>query len=353
MGQKRPPGLRKKGEIWHIDKWVNGRPLRESTGAKSLKDASDYLAKRLEEIRQAEVYGVRPKRTFREAGIKYVKEHAHKRSIEDDVSLLRTLDPHIGTFSIDSLHDGQLQAFVEARRREGRRAKTINEALSLVRRILNLCATSWRDEHGLTWLLQAPKITLLKVTDAKKPYPLTTTEQRRLLQCLPPYLARMALFKVNTGLRQQEVCQLRCSWEQRGCFVLPGSLTKNGESRVVPLNSIARSVVDSCRGDSKEFIFTFRGKPVTKMHNTAWKRAWKEAGLPVNDVYLRGVHNLRHTFGRRLRAAGVQYETRQALLGHRNGDITTHYSPAALQELRDAVERLVTMPEGPMLREVV
>ena len=36
------------------------------------------------------------------------------------------------------------------------------------------------------------------------------------------------------------------------------------------------------------------------------------------------VHDLKHTFGRRLRAAGVPVETRKVLLGHRNGDITTH-----------------------------
>jgi hypothetical protein len=33
-------------------------------------------------------------------------------------------------------------------------------------------------------------------------------------------------------------------------------------------------------------------------------------------------------------------ETRKALLGHANGDITTHYS-AAVEELRQAVQRIV------------
>jgi len=53
------------------------------------------------------------------------------------------------------------------------------------------------------------------------------------------------------------------------------------------------------------------------------------------------VHNLRHTFGRRLRGAGVPLETRKTLLGHANGDITTHYSAAELEELKDAVEKIV------------
>lgn len=47
-----------------------------------------------------------------------------------------------------------------------------------------------------------------------------------------------------------------------------------------------------------------------------------------------------HTSGRRLRAAGVPFETRQVLLGHTNGSITTHYSAVEIGELI-AVARFV------------
>ena len=52
------------------------------------------------------------------------------------------------------------------------------------------------------------------------------------------------------------------------------------------------------------------------------------------------VHDLKHTFGRRLRAAGVGEETRKVLLGHTNGDITTHYSAVEIAELIQAVNRI-------------
>jgi integrase len=52
------------------------------------------------------------------------------------------------------------------------------------------------------------------------------------------------------------------------------------------------------------------------------------------------VHDLKHTFGRRLRAAGVSFEDRQDLLGHRSGRITTHYSQAELTSLIDAAEKV-------------
>lgn len=55
------------------------------------------------------------------------------------------------------------------------------------------------------------------------------------------------------------------------------------------------------------------------------------------------VHDLKHTFGRRLRAAGVSFEDRQQdLLGHRSGRITTHYSAAELSRLIQAAETVTS-----------
>ena len=84
------------------------------------------------------------------------------------------------------------------------------------------------------------------------------------------------------------------------------------------LNRVAKSVVDKARGQHEEYVFTCRGKPGFQMNTTAWQRARRQIGLP----HLR-VHDLKHTFGRRLSAARVPLETCKVLLGHRNGDITT------------------------------
>jgi hypothetical protein len=66
------------------------------------------------------------------------------------------------------------------------------------------------------------------------------------------------------------------------------------------------------------------------------------------------VHDLKHTLGRRLRAAGVSFEDRQDLLGHRSGRITTHYSAAELYRLIEAAERVTeqngSRPELVVLR---
>lgn len=58
------------------------------------------------------------------------------------------------------------------------------------------------------------------------------------------------------------------------------------------------------------------------------------------------VHDLKHTFGRRLRAAGVALETRKVLRGHKNGDITSHYSAPEIDELLEAVNRVCRSKSG-------
>jgi len=342
MGRKRTPGLFKRGEYWQIDKTVFRRRICESTGTSELEEAEKYLARRLEEVRQASVYGVRPKRIFKEAAIKFLMENQHKRSIQDDAGRLKLLVEHIGDLSLETIHMGSMQTFVDARRKSGVKTRTINHGLQVVRRILNLAASEWIDEHGLTWLAHAPKIKLLPEHDLRKPYPLSWDEQTLLFNQLPEHLRQMAIFKVNTGCREQEVCQLRWDWEikipespQLMVFVVPSVLVKNGDDRLVICNQIARSVIESQRGKHITYVFPYKGKPITAMNITAWRNARKRANLTCVRV-----HDLKHTFGRRLRAAGVGIEDRQDLLGHRSGRITTHYSSAELGNLYEAANKV-------------
>lgn len=216
---------------------------------------------------------------------------------------------------------------------------TLMLSLAVVRRILRLCAELWRDEHGLTWLDTAPMLPTVNWSDARAPSPISWTEQGRLFAELPGHLRAMCEFAVHTGCREQEICELRWDWEVKlpGAdsfgFVLPGELCKNGRDRLVVLNATARAVVNRQRGLHPERVFTYAGGPVASIDNSAWRRARRKTGLE----HVRA-HDLRHTFGRRLRAAGVSPETRAELLGHASGSITTHYSAAEVSELLSAVE---------------
>ncbi|MGE3920960.1 MAG: tyrosine-type recombinase/integrase [Gammaproteobacteria bacterium] len=336
MGRKKTPGLQKRGNIWYIDKKIFGKRICETTCTDSLEEAEKYLAHRIQSLHQAKIYGVRPKRIFREAAIKYLSENQHKASIHQDALWLKVLDAFIGDLPLEAVHMENLQKKIAQRQKDGVKHRTINYGLQVTRRILNLAASEWLDEHGLTWLTHAPKIKLLSESDKRKPYPLSWSEQERLLEELPTHLQNMTLFAINTGCRDQEICRLQWSWEVKvseNCsgFIIPGQFVKNRDDRLVVLNDVPKSVIEGMRGTHPEFVFTYRGKGINRMLTSAWKRARKRCSLP----HL-GVHDLKHTFGRRLRAAGVRFEDRQDLLGHQSDRITTHYSVAEIHQLTRA-----------------
>jgi len=222
---KKPTGLTKRNSIWHINKVIKGKRLYESTGTSDLEEAERYLAKRITEVREQLLYGVRISYTFIEAATKYLKEE-DKKSIDRDAVSLKAVMPYIGELLLEQIHLGTLEKFISDRKAAGIKNGTIN-----------------RD--------------------------------------------------------------------------------------------IAMKIIDTQRGNNDEYVFTFKGKPVQRINGHACRKARVRAEIPQCRV-----HDLRHTFGRRLRASKVSFETRQDLLGHKSSRITDHYCTAEIAELHDAVEKL-------------
>lgn len=380
MSNRKMPGLYKQRRSdgsfeWKIDKRVRkyGR-ICESTGTSDYEEAERYLTKRLEDIRQATVYGVRPKRRFREAVTKYLNEHSRRRGISRDDTALANLDPYIGDKLLDEIHDGSFDKYRKERAAAGTSIGTVDRDIGTAARVLEEAARKWRDEKtNLTWLVESPMIEYQRTYNKRLPYPLDWPEQRLLFSELAAHLQTMALFDVNTGLRDEELCALEWAWEQRvpeldtptirrTVFLLPGEVTKTGKPRVLVLNDTAQSIVESQRGLHERYVFSFadsRGarNRLNTLRNSGWiaarlrasSRYKKELGRepPRGFQRVRG-HDLRHTFGRRLRAAGVSLEDRQDLLGHEAGRITTHYSAAEVETLVGAANLITKSRESPV-----
>ena len=351
MAKPQLAGLREKGGIWHIEKRVKGYKngwLRESTGipVSKRRKAEQYLLNRLTEIRveiQRQNEGVY---TFTESAFRYLKEISHKVSAPTIALHLDQIIPFIGELTLENVHDSTLILFIKHEKERGQSPKSINNALGVISAILHRAAERWRNNQGKPWLKYAPpKIARLPLKGKQKlAYTLSWDEQDSFLKELPAHTADAVLFDLNTGLRESELVQLRWEWEFKvngySVFILPEVVTKNEEERIVVCNSIVQSILEKRRGIHATHVFSYKGKPVTELNTAAWGKAWKRAGLPSNGKFLKGIHNIRHTCGRRLRAAGVNQETRKVILGHKNGDITTHYSQVEIQELKDALELL-------------
>jgi len=232
------------------------------------------------------------------------------------------------------VHDATLAPFIASRIAAGASATTINRSLEVVRAILNRAARSYRDADGTPWLTGVPPLITMLPESRRAPYPITWAEQDRLFSRLPAHLQRMALFAVNTGLRDNNVCGLEWPWEVplpelgRSVFVIPAESFKTKCDHVVILNDAAWSIVQAQRGLDPIWVFPFRGHRIDSMNNTGWQCARKAVGLEQMRV-----HDLRHTFACRLRAAGVTAEDRCALLGHAVHSMSGHYASADVGRL--------------------
>lgn len=387
MAQKAISGLqRMPSGIWKIDKIYRGERIQASTGTRDQAEAEQFLIHLLENLRQQKVYGIKRVRTWREASTKFLLEVRDQASIHISATYMAQLDPFIGDMLITHIDDAALAPYIQSKLKpkDGKRPvtnRTVNIALQRVIRVLNLCARKWRDEERRPWLDVVPMISLLdEKTNSRKPYPLSWEEQSILFSELPAHLQIMGMFKVNTGCREQEVCKLQWDWEiavpelGTSVFLIPAGFggrsersgVKNRDERLVILNSVAKSIIEKQRGQHKLFVFPF-GMPdehgvattINRMNDSAWKRARIRATKKWIEKHFRQphegftkirVHDLKHTFGRRLRAAGVTEEDRKALLGHKNGSITSHYSGAELGHLIEAANMVsATDSRGPVL----
>ena len=133
------------------------------------------------------------------------------------------------------------------------------------------------------------------------PYPLDWEEQKVLFSELALHLHTMALFAVNTGLRDQELCRLEWAWEQRvpeldtptikrSVFLLPGTVTKNGRPRLAILNDVAQSIVEGQRGEHNKYVFTyldFRGERTRlgTLRNSGWIAARRRASVRYREEF--------------------------------------------------------------------
>lgn len=353
-------GRSKKGNIYpskngtyEVDAQYRLKRIRGS-GFNSHREAEDYLTAEKQRIKAETTEGSRRLVTLDEAAAKYIEEQAEKNlpSWENDASMLKPLIKSHGSLTIDKINDQELKSFIDARRKLGRKGKTINHTLGSVRAICNRAATDWHFENGMTWLEKAPTITFTSEDDKRPPRPLTWSEQERLLAELPEHLAAMVLFDLNTGLREDVVCSLQWDWEAQvridkhtmiSVFVVPRDHVKGRKlERIVVCNSVAQAIIEGQRGVHAEFVFTWpkpigkkmvRQTPMQFINNTGWQKARARAGL--EDLH---VHDLRHTVGKRLRLAEVTERTQDTILWHASKSMTEHYAIAQIRELYNALE---------------
>ncbi len=357
--QTRTKGIRIVGDERIIDKQYRGQRIFQRLKGVSQDAAESWLRDRQNTLDGERQQQLRrgSERLFADGAAKYLIEcHTRKvRSLNTIAYHVKILLPYIGSLAMGEVCNEALEGFVATRVDEDHaKNATVNRSLEVVRTVMNRAARVWRDD-GKPWIASSPLIEMLDETQQRRPpYPITWAQQKVLVPALANHLQRPVLFALNTGARDDNVCGLRWEWEvkvqelKRSVFVIPAAEFKGQRDHVLILNDAAWNIVEASRGMHEVYVFVYRRErvkhldrePAMEYHrmgtinNTAWQAARKATGLEKVRV-----HDLRHTFGQRLRDAGVSEEDRALLLGHAIDGMPQHYATATVARLVEAANK--------------
>ncbi len=283
--------------------------------------------------------------TFAEWSTVFLDTYAVTNNKPSEVATKRTvfrrhLVPHFGALRLDDIDLAAVEAFKADRLQAGLAPKSINNALTMLRKALAV-AHEWSRRR-----LPPPRMKWLHVPDSTFDF-LTFEEAARLLAAAPAEWRTMITVALRCGLRQGELLAL--SWDS--VDLVAGRLTvranawkgmigdpKGKRTRHVPLSDGAVAALREQK--ARTYLagaYVFGGaKMLTKgeCKRPLWG-ACRRAGLRRI-----GWHVLRHTFASHLAMRGVPVLTIKELLGHRSLEMTMRYAHLAPDMGRAAVQVL-------------
>ncbi len=323
--------LSKRGGIWWIDvRTPTGERVRRTTGTANKALAQEAHDRFKSELWRIGHLGDKPRRTWNDAVVRWLKEQSHKATAGEDVTKLRWLDRHLGGKDLTTINRATLEGIIEAKLALGHRNATVNRTLELVRAILRKCVNEWE------WLERAPKVRMLKEPTRRIRF-LTRAEAQGLLSELPEHLADMAAFSLATGLRAANVTGL--TWSQvdltrKLAWVHPDQ-AKARRAIAVPLNAEAVVLINKQLGKHLTHVFSYKGSPITQVSTKAWYAALERAG--IEDFRW---HDLRHTWASWHVQNGTPLFALQEMGGWESPEMVRRYAHLAADHLAPYAERL-------------
>jgi integrase len=362
-------------ETYYGSWYANGRRVKRRIGPKRMRgerigltraQAEEELRRLIAETQVRAQVGERL--SIEEVGRRYV-EHAQRRgrkkstcaSVESAVRV--HLAPFFGERGVDAIEPGDVIDLVALLERSGRSPATVRRIIATLSGLFVFAKAPYR-----RWATFNPceGIDLPALREPTEIRYLTLPQIDRLLAHVWPgpfaHLDR-AIFTtaVMTGLRKGELVALRwrdVDWEARRIRVRRsytygefGTPKSKRSTRSVPMTSelaieLRRVWNQTIWRDDDDLVFAHpdHGGIIPKANiSRRLSAALRAAGIEDHRF-----HDLRHTFGTRMAAAGVPLRTLQEWMGHRDITTTQRYADYAPSEHEgEMVERaFYRSPEG-------
>lgn len=347
MGQ-----LRKRGGVWWIRYYRNGRRFEESARCDKRQVAVDLLKIREGDIAKGvPVTSAMGRYRFEDAKTDIETEYAvnGRKSIAELKRRIKLhLAPVFGGRRMSSITTADVRAFTKRRLDAKASAGEINRELAVLKRMFSLAVKGNK-------LMVRPHIPMLQEDNVRSGF-----FEREMFEAvraqLPAPIRPIATFAYLTGWRiQSEILPLQ--WRhvdlKAGTVRLDPGTTKNRDGRLFPFGDHLpelRDVLKAQRHDTTAqetaggkicpWVFHRSGRRV-KGFRKAWANACTAAGCPTMIP-----HDLRRTAVRNLERAGVSRSVAMQLTGHKTEAVYRRYAIVSEGDLGAGLEKLGQLGAG-------
>jgi hypothetical protein len=130
--------------FWWIDVVLpSGQRVCQSSKTETRKEAEALAAKlRSDSFRQS-FFGIKQRRSWQEAVVRYLTIKPNLRNIEDTRRILRKLDVCFGSLMLDEISGDQIWALGQGQLKKGNKPATINRYLAVIHCLLRAAREEW------------------------------------------------------------------------------------------------------------------------------------------------------------------------------------------------------------------
>lgn len=337
----------KRGQIFWIKYYVNGRPVRESSGSEMEGKAKSLLKEREGRAEMGQpilpkVARVRVDELLDDLRAHY--ETTGKRNLREADTRLIPLKSFFADRRASAVTGALITEYIQRRQLATVANGTINRELSVL-------GTAFRLGLEHNKVVRAPIIHLLKEATPRQGF-FEEADFRAIRAHLPVDLQVAVTIMYTYGWRLSEVMGLRLSQVDlaAGTLRLEPGTTKNREGRVVyltpELEVLLREQLDRVLTCSRKlgrllpWLFTHLSGCYTGTPRRDFRKAWANA---ITDSGFSGKlkHDFRRTAVRNMERAGVPRSVAMKVTGHKTESVYRRYAIVCDADLRDATRRLM------------
>ena len=184
--------LYKRGDSphWWIKISHSGTTIQRSTGTEDKSQAREYHDKLKASLWEQQRLGIKPRRSWKEAVVRWLAETSEKVTHQEDVRKFRWLDLLLGDLMLDEMTLDVLDGIKAAKLKVAGKP-TVNRYLALVRAVLLRARDEWE------WIDRTPKVKLFREGPGRE-RSITVEQAATLLGQLPAHQRDVVLFAAST-----------------------------------------------------------------------------------------------------------------------------------------------------------